>query len=110
MANILSVNDFVPDDFSPVSIARGIALRMKERRLEQNQTQQGLANKSGVSLGTLKRFESSSEISLRNLLMLAVALDATEEFGLLFSHQQFTSIDQVLAMKSAKKRKRGRNV
>jgi transcriptional regulator with XRE-family HTH domain len=110
MANIVTVNDFVPDDFNPVSIARGIAGRMKERRLELNLSQQGLSVKAGVSLGSLKRFESASEISLKNLLMIAVSLDATEEFRFLFPLQQYTSIDQLLTMKRTKIRKRGRNV
>ncbi len=109
MDNILSNDQFVLDDFNPYSIAKGIAVRMKERRLELNMTQQTLALKSGVSLGTLKRFEHTGEISLKYLLMLAVTLNATEEFKYLFTTRQYTSIDQVLALKEAKKRKRGRN-
>lgn len=109
MDNILSNNEFILDDFNPYSIAKGISVRMKARRLELNLTQQALSSKSGVSLGTLKRFEHTGEISLKYLLMLAVTLNATEEFKLLFTTRQYTSIDQVLALKEAKKRKRGRN-
>lgn len=109
MDKILSDNHFILDDFNPYSIAQGIAARLKERRLELNMTQQALALKSGVSLGTLKRFEHTGEISLKYLLMLAVTLNATEDFKLLFTTRQYTSIDQVLALKEAKKRKRGRN-
>lgn len=108
MIKILADNDFVLDTFNPAIIARGIAERMRARRLEMNLTQQGLANKSGVSLGSLKRFERSHEVSLRHLLLLAVVLDATEEFALLFSRRQFENIDQVLNA-SSKKRLRGKH-
>lgn len=109
MANILSNIDSFLDDFNPKALAVGISERFRERRLELNLSQQALADKAGVSLGTLKRFEQSGEISLKYLLMLAVAINSTEEFKLLFSKQQFSSIDELLATKSAKKRKRGRN-
>lgn len=108
MANILSVNDFIPDDFNPGSILNKIAERAKRNRLELNLSQSALAAKSGVSLGTLKRFESTAEISLKSLVMLAVALDATEEFGLLFSKQKYQSLDELLKLNKAKTKKRGR--
>jgi transcriptional regulator with XRE-family HTH domain len=107
MINILADNDFVLDAFSPPAIAREISKRIRERRLEMNLTQLNLARKSGVSLGTLKRFERNYEISLKHLLMLAVVLDATEEFALLFSRRQFENIDQALKF-STKKRQRGK--
>lgn len=108
MSKILSDNDFMLDAFNPYAIAKGLAFRMRERRLELNLTQQALAGKSGVSLGTLKRFENSYEISLRHLLMLAVVLDATEEFLLLFTKRQYESIDEVIKATAVKKRQRGK--
>ncbi|MFA6951142.1 MAG: XRE family transcriptional regulator, partial [Lentimicrobiaceae bacterium] len=57
----------------------------------------------------LKRFENHYEISLRYLLMIAVVLDATEEFNTLFSKQRYQSIDELLRAKESKKRVRGRN-
>jgi transcriptional regulator with XRE-family HTH domain len=108
MINILADNDFILDAFNPAAIARGITERMRERRLEMNLTQYNLAKKSGVSLGSLKRFENHHEISLKHLLMLTVVLDCTEDFSLLFSRRQFENIDQVLNATS-KKRLRGKN-
>ena len=108
MANIIADNNFVLDDFNPAAIARGIAARLRQRRLELNLTQKSLAAKSGVSLGTLKRFENSYEISLKHLLMLAVVLNSTEDFHLLFSKRQYESIDEVLNTAASKNRKRGR--
>jgi transcriptional regulator with XRE-family HTH domain len=108
MSKIIADNDFILDAFNPAAIAKGIAERMRERRLELNLTQQGLAVKAGVSLGSLKRFENSCEISLKHLLMLAVVLDATEEFDALFSKRHYQSIEEALKMTALKKRKRGK--
>ncbi len=104
-------NEFNLDAFNPASILKGIALRLRERRLELNLTQKGLASKAGVSLGTLKRFENSYEISLKHLIMIALVLDSTEEFEQLFTKRQFESLDEVLMTTKVKKRERGsRNV
>ncbi len=108
MANILSNNKFILDDFNPRAIAENIAKRLKLRRLELNITQKELANKSGVSYGSVKRFESISEISLKNLLMIAVVLNSTEEFNKLFSKQQYNSIDEIINDSEKEKRKRAR--
>lgn len=108
---MIADNEFILDAFNPASILKGIALRLRERRLELNLTQKGLANKAGVSLGTLKRFENSYEISLKHLIMLALVLDAVEEFEQLFTKRQFESLDEVLKTTKVKKRERGsRNV
>lgn len=77
--NILSLISKTPD-----SLMLGIAERVKLRRLEKGWTQNMLATKSGVSLASYRRFESSGEMSLRSLVMLAFALDMTDEFEALF--------------------------
>jgi transcriptional regulator with XRE-family HTH domain len=104
---MIADNDFILDAYNPVSIMKGIAHRVRARRLELNLTQKGLATKAGISLGTLKRFENSNEISLKHLLMIAVVLDATEGFEKLFTQRQFESIDEVLSATQGKKRERG---
>ncbi len=108
---MIADNEFILDAFNPASILKGIALRLRERRLELNLTQKGLANKAGVSLGTLKRFENTHEISLKHLIMIALVLDASGEFEQLFTKRQFESLDEVLKTTKEKKRERGsRNV
>lgn len=107
-ANISSADNFILDDFNPGSIIRNLAERAKKNRLELNLSQNALAAKSGVSLGSLKRFESTAEISLKNLVMLAIALDATEEFNALFSRQKYQSLDELLTKNKLKTAKRGR--
>jgi len=105
---MLPENDFLLDDFNPGAILKNVAERAKRNRLELNLSQNALSAKSGVSLGSLKRFEQTSEISLKNLVMLAVALDATQEFATLFSGRKYQSIDELLTKDKARTAKRGR--
>ena len=107
MDKILANNDIVLDAFNPYAIAKGIALRMKHKRLAMKLTQQALAKRAGVSLGSLKRFENRYEISLKHLLQLALILDATEDFANLFPPAPFNSIEEVLRATTSKNPQRG---
>ncbi|GHV10828.1 hypothetical protein FACS1894162_5640 [Bacteroidia bacterium] len=92
---------------TPDAILTNISQRVKERRLESNLTQKALAQRSGIPLPTYRRFEHTSEISLRNLLMIGVALDMTDEFDKLFSQKTYKNMDDLLNADN-KKRKRGK--
>ncbi len=59
-------------------------------------TQKKLAARSGVSLGSLKRFEQSGEISLQSLTKIAIALDVENELEDLFNNVPFASIEEVI--------------
>ena len=100
--NILSLIDKTPN-----LIMSGIAQRVKQRRLEKGWTQKMLAAKAGLSLPSYRRFESSGEISVRSLVMLAFALDMTDEFETLFSSKTYQSIDDIVKAEQTKQRKRG---
>ena len=49
---------------SSEDIATEIAVRSRDRRLAQNLTLEGLVRRSGVALGTLKKFELTGKIAL----------------------------------------------
>lgn len=100
--NILSLINRSPD-----SLMSGIAQRVKQRRLEKEWTQKLMASKAGLTLASYRRFESSGEISLRSLVMLAFALDMTDEFETLFNSKTYQSIDDIIKAKQPKQRKRG---
>ena len=105
----MTTNDLLfLDDFNPKSIAKKIAARVRKRRLEINLTQEALASRSGFSVGTLKRFEATGDISLMHLLSIAVVLSATDEFKNLFTVRKYESIQQVIDINKSKERKRGR--
>lgn len=93
---------------TPIEIAKDISKRAKQNRIQQNLTQQELAERSGVSFGSIKRFEQKSEISLKHLLRIAIVLRSSDEFDLLFKMQRYQSIDDVIRENSRKERKRAR--
>jgi len=102
----MTVTDFL-QDANPTAILRGISERVKRNRLELNLTQKALAARSGVSFGSLRKFETTGEISLKSLVKIAIALDATDVFADLFSRKQYQSIDELI-QKTEKVKKRGR--
>ena len=79
-----------------MEIDADIAKRMAQLRKRRKISQKELAVRSGVSLGSLKRFEQSGEISLQSLTKLAIALEVEGELEDLFSEVPFASIEEVL--------------
>jgi len=92
---------------SPDSILKGIAERVKERRLERDLTQKAFAKRAGVGYDAYRKFESTGEITLRNLVLCAIALDDVDAFSELFTKKTYQSIDDLLKTQETKKRKRG---
>jgi len=93
---------------TPADLITQIAHQAKEKRLSLNLTQQSLSDRSGVSLGVLKKFERTGKISIESLLKLALVLDSLNEFAALFrpkSLESYTTLNQILKQKA---RKRGR--
>ncbi len=90
---------------SQQEVMQEIAERAKLKRLEQNLTQEGLALRSGVSLGSIKRFERTGEISLKSLIDIALALGCLEDFSALFVDN--APRGSLFENKEEKKRKRG---
>ncbi|MDF1760286.1 MAG: helix-turn-helix transcriptional regulator [Coxiellaceae bacterium] len=81
----------------------------RERRLALGLTQKGLAERSGVNLATLRKFERTGKIAFETLLKLSVVLDYFEPITNAFNPIQtpYRTIDDVLK-KQEKKRQRGR--
>jgi len=76
-------------------INNDIAQKIVRLRKRKKITQKQLAARSGVSLGSLKRFEQSGEISLQSLTKIAIALDVENELEDLFDNVPFASIEEV---------------
>ena len=81
---------------SPDEMNKNIASRMSKRRKEKKITQVQLAKYSDVSLGSIKRFERSGEISLSSLIKIAFVLGCEDDFDGLFAKRGYTSIEEVL--------------
>lgn len=95
---------------TPRDAALGLRDRFKARRLAMNLSQAGLAERSGVNLSSLKRFEKTALISLESLLKIAFVLGAIDDFDRIAAEDQNApgarSLDVILA--SRRTRNRGR--
>lgn len=92
---ILSMNNFTFLK-SPDGVKTEIAGRMRERRKEKKLSQVQLSQRSDVSLGSLKRFEQTGEISLSSLVKIAFALGCADDFDSLFAKKGYSSIQEVI--------------
>ena len=85
-----------------------LSARIKAARLAANMTQEALAERAGVSYGTLKRFETKGAASLEVMVRLAFALRLERGFEGLFALPKFTSMDEVVSAPTEHRRRRGR--
>ncbi len=86
----------IDDQKTWTEINNDIAQKIVRLRKRKKITQKQLAARSGVSLGSLKRFEQSGEISLQSLTKIAIALDVENELEDLFNNVPFASIEEVI--------------
>lgn len=94
--------DTAPDLRETVRVAA------RDRRIALGITQVDLAARSGVPLGTLKRFERLGEVSLSALLAIAEALDALEGFHSLFPMPEARTLEDIELQSARPKRVRAR--
>lgn len=92
---------------TPTEMMNDLAFRIKSKRLELNLTQEGICSRSGVSLGSLKRFEATGQISLESLLKLAHAIGSLSDFDTLFETKQNRN-SLFSTTQNLKKRQRGK--
>lgn len=93
MNNKYDINDFV-HTLTEQSVLNGIVTRVKERRKEIKLTQRALAERSGVSYASIRRFESTGEISFNSLLKIASVLNALADFNILFSNEILSNLKE----------------
>ena len=90
------MNNFIFYTKSPNDIAKEFVEKIKQQRKMLKVSQVQLAAKSGVSLGSIKRFESKHEISLSSLIKILIALNLEKDFENLFTQKTYNSIDEVI--------------
>jgi transcriptional regulator with XRE-family HTH domain len=79
-----------------LSINQKLANRVRVRRKEGKLSQTALAERSGVSLGSIKRFELTGEISLSSLVRIAFVLGFEDDFEQLFARKNYQSLDEMI--------------
>ena len=81
---------------TPNEIAKSLADKIKEHRKKLKISQEMLSQKSGVSFGSIKRFETKYEISLQSFIKIAIALDLDKDLEKLFTQKTYASIDEII--------------
>lgn len=74
-------------------MAMSLARKLRVVRRQMKYSQQELAERSGVSLGSLKRFERTGSISLESLLKIMHLLGRLSEFGPLLQPKE--NLDEI---------------
>ena len=80
LANILSEMNNYSITKLPRQVLKNTAAKLRVLRRQNKYSQAELADRSGVSLGSLKRFETTGQVSLESFLKLLHVLDRLEEF------------------------------
>ena len=65
---------------TPLEVSQALAERHRILRKQLKMSQEEMAERSGVSLGSLKRFENTGKISMDSLLKLMHLLGRLNEF------------------------------
>lgn len=90
------MNGFLFNPKTPNDIAKELVEKIKQHRKKLKISQAQLASKSGVSLGSIKRFESRYEISLNSFIKILIALNLEQDLENLFLQKSYNSIDEVI--------------
>jgi transcriptional regulator with XRE-family HTH domain len=92
--NVIKAN-FLDFNLSSASdITATLSVRLKKQRLFQNLKQQDLAEMAGVSVGTIKNFESTGNVSLESFVRIVMALNLQSELAHLFE-LKMSSIEEM---------------
>lgn len=81
---------------TPEEINMKIAANLRRIRKRLGISQAKLSELSGVSYGSVKRFESSGQISFLSLTKLAIALGTVDEIKALFENTPYRTIEEVI--------------
>ncbi len=94
MNNILSVLDNYTID-NVDDIAKKLAMDFRARRIEKNMTREQVAEKSGVAVSNIIRFEQKGLISLKNLIGIAMAMEYTSEIKNIFDQPKYSTMEEL---------------
>ena len=81
---------------TPEEVNLAVAANAKSLRKRLGISQQKLSEISGVSYGSIKRFEETGNISFLSLTKIAIALDVVDDIKKMFSYIPYKSIQEVI--------------
>lgn len=91
--------------FSPGELAQRVGDNARALRLAHNLSRKTLAERAGVSESTIKRFETTGQITLDALVLLASSLGVAQQLSGLFAQTQPFSLNELKQSGRARGRK-----
>ena len=88
------MEEFIWETVEEVNL--NLAKRVQKIRKRKRISQQQLANSTHVSLGSIKRFENTGNISLISLTKIAMELGCINEIKELFTNVPYLNIEEVI--------------
>jgi HTH-type transcriptional regulator/antitoxin HipB len=82
---------------SPKEVQTELAFQLKSLRKLKGHSRSEAAHRSGVPSATLRRFEDTGEISLRQFLMLCAVYGSLESAGSLFPEPTAKTMDEFVS-------------
>jgi transcriptional regulator with XRE-family HTH domain len=107
--NILAFLDAYLLD-NPEDIAKNIAADFRRRRIEKNITREDMAERSGVAVSNIVRFEQKGLISLKHLIRLAIAMDYIAEIKNIFAEPKYATMDELTQIRRNAGKKKARKL
>ena len=109
MNNILSLLDNYTFDNAD-DIARMLADDFRKRRIEKNMTREQVAEKSGVAVSNIVRFEQKGLISLKNLIGIAMAMEYTSEIKNIFAEPKYSTMEELTQIRGKRGKKKAHRI
>jgi len=81
---------------TPEEINLEVAKRLRLIRKRRGFSQEELSRRCNVSYGSIKRFETTGQVSLISLTQMCVVLDCVDDIKRLFTNIEYKSIEEVL--------------
>ena len=81
---------------TPEELDQKLAQRVRKIRKRRSITQEKLASISGVSYGSIKRFETTGQISLLSLTKISIALDLSDDLRNIFTQVPYKHIQEFI--------------
>ena len=94
--------------YTPSELKLAIAGQAKKLRLQKKLKRATLADMSGVSTSSIKRFETTGNVSFASLLQIANALGVLDEFTSLFRVARPRTLSELEKLENEPKPLRGR--
>jgi transcriptional regulator with XRE-family HTH domain len=86
-------------DKVPADILKEIAHKVRALRKLKKYSQQELAKRANISLGSYKRFEQTGQISFESLLQIAFVLGKLADFEVVFKLNELAEIEKLFSKK-----------